>query len=156
VEAQLNGAFDFNATPLAPSGTRFIIHKKAAVRQTWAPHGIDGWYIGPAREHYCCYQVHCTCTGKECITETVEFFLFCTAMPKLSSADIATHAAKALTAPLLNPSLGADHWQQTNASNPSTCQNIQHHHHPGTAVTSQGETKHGYPTEGTTNTQPHP
>jgi hypothetical protein len=43
-KAQLNGAFDFNATPLAPPGmTRVIIHEQASIRQSWAPHGIDGW-----------------------------------------------------------------------------------------------------------------
>lgn len=32
-EAQLNGAFDFNKTPLAPPGTRVIVHEKPSVRQ---------------------------------------------------------------------------------------------------------------------------
>ncbi len=32
-EAQLNGAFDFNKTPLAPPGTRVIVHEKLIVRQ---------------------------------------------------------------------------------------------------------------------------
>jgi hypothetical protein len=27
-EAQLNGAFDFNTTPLAPPGTRVVVHEK--------------------------------------------------------------------------------------------------------------------------------
>lgn len=39
---QLNGVFDFNRTPLAPPGTRVIVHEKPAVRQSWAPHGVDG------------------------------------------------------------------------------------------------------------------
>ena len=55
--AQLEGAFDFNRTPLAPPGTRVIVHEKPNQRRTWAPHGIDGWYIGPAMDHYQCYRV---------------------------------------------------------------------------------------------------
>eukprot|EP00957_Ditylum_brightwellii_P072973 5545216-Ditylum_brightwellii.AAC.1 len=41
-ECQLNGMHDFNAMPLAPPGTKIIIHEKSTVRKTWAPHGIDG------------------------------------------------------------------------------------------------------------------
>ena len=40
--AQLEGAFDFNHTPLAPPGTHVIVHEKPNQRCTWAPHGIDG------------------------------------------------------------------------------------------------------------------
>ena len=46
--AQLEVAFDFTRTPLAPPGTRAIVHEKPTQRRTWAPHGVDGWYIGPA------------------------------------------------------------------------------------------------------------
>ena len=55
--AQLEGTFDFTRTPLAPPGTRVIIHEKPTTRQTWSPHGTDGWYVGPALHHYQCYRV---------------------------------------------------------------------------------------------------
>ena len=55
--AQLEGTFDFTRTPLAPPGTRVIIHENPTNRQTWAPHGTDGWYLGPALDHYQCYRV---------------------------------------------------------------------------------------------------
>ena len=48
-EAQLNGAFDFNRTPLAPPGTQVIVHETHDNRRTWAPHGVDGWYLGSMR-----------------------------------------------------------------------------------------------------------
>jgi hypothetical protein len=51
-EAQLNGAFYFKATPLAPPGTRVIVHDKSTVRRNLAPHVTDGWYEDLAREHY--------------------------------------------------------------------------------------------------------
>ena len=47
-EAMLNGPFDFNRTPIAPLGTKFLVHEKPAVRGTWAPRGVVGWYVGPA------------------------------------------------------------------------------------------------------------
>jgi hypothetical protein len=39
---QLNEPFDYNATPLAPTGTRFIIHEKPDKRGSWAPRGKNG------------------------------------------------------------------------------------------------------------------
>lgn len=35
--AQIYGAFDFNATPMAPPGTRVLIHEKSNQRGTWEP-----------------------------------------------------------------------------------------------------------------------
>jgi hypothetical protein len=106
-DAQLNGIFDFNATPLAPPGTRVIVHDKSTVRRTWAPHGTDGWYEGPAREHYRCYRIYSSVTGNERVSDTVEFFPTHTKMPHASSADNAMIAAKELTAALLNPAPAA-------------------------------------------------
>ena len=51
VEAQLNGAFDYNRTSLAPPGTRVVVYKAPGNRRTWSPHGVDGWYLGPAPDH---------------------------------------------------------------------------------------------------------
>jgi hypothetical protein len=45
--AQLEGNFDYNKTPLAPLGIKVVIHEKCGARRTWAPHGVDGWYLGP-------------------------------------------------------------------------------------------------------------
>ena len=47
----MEGNFDFNKTPLAPPGTKFIVHKKPNRSHTWGQHGIQGWYIGPLVEH---------------------------------------------------------------------------------------------------------
>jgi hypothetical protein len=46
------GQHDYNRAPLAPPGTRIIAHETPGKRKMWAPHGQDGWYIGPALEHY--------------------------------------------------------------------------------------------------------
>jgi hypothetical protein len=45
------GQYDFNRAPMAPPGTRIITHDTPNMRRTWAPHGQDGCYIGPALEH---------------------------------------------------------------------------------------------------------
>ena len=48
----LYGIFDFNKTPLAPIGTKALIYEGPDTRASWAPHGIDGYYVGPAKKHY--------------------------------------------------------------------------------------------------------
>ena len=40
-EAQLNGAFDLDRTPLAPPGTRVVVNETPNNRRTWDPHGVD-------------------------------------------------------------------------------------------------------------------
>jgi hypothetical protein len=71
--AQLNGHFDFNRTPLPPPGTRIIAHEKPDQRASWDPHGLDGYYLGPALDHYRCYQVHITKTKGTRIVYTFDF-----------------------------------------------------------------------------------
>jgi len=106
-EAQLNGAFDFNKTPMAPLGTKVVIHEKASKRKTWDPHGADGWYIGHSPEHYRCYRVYVSKTASERTGNVVVFFPAHVKMPATSSADAAVIAAKELTHALLNPAPAA-------------------------------------------------
>ena len=101
-EAQLNGQFNYDATPLAPPGTKAIVHEKSGKRGTWAPHGVHGWYIGPARHHYRCWTVYIPKTSSERITDTLEFFPHAANMPTLSSADTAIRAAIELKTALQN------------------------------------------------------
>jgi hypothetical protein len=102
--AQVHGAFDFNRTPLAPPGTRVLIHEPAALRETWAPHAVEGWYIGPAMEHYRCYTVWTDATRAERIANTLTWFPSHVEMPTTSSLELATAAATDLVAALLQPS----------------------------------------------------
>jgi len=106
-EAQLNGAFDFNRTPLAPPGTKVIVHDKPAQRGSWAPHGLEGWYLGPARDHYRCYRVYISKTGGERIANTLEFLPQHVTMPATSSADRATYTALDLIDALQHPAPAA-------------------------------------------------
>jgi hypothetical protein len=101
--AQLHGAFDFNRTPIAPAGTRVMIHEKSSVRGTWAPHAVEGWYLGPAMHHYRCYRVYVKETSAERIADTLAWFPKHVAMPVQSSRDAATTAAQALIHALLHP-----------------------------------------------------
>ena len=44
-QAQLHVHFDYNATPIAPPGTKIIAHNKPTVYTSWEPRGSDGWYV---------------------------------------------------------------------------------------------------------------
>jgi hypothetical protein len=97
------GQYDFNRAPMAPPGTIFIAHETTNRRRTWAPHGQDGWYIGPALEHYRCYTVYISRTRGERVVETVDFFPETFKLPFPSTQDLATKAATELTHALLHP-----------------------------------------------------
>ena len=101
--AQLHGAFDFNRTPLAPPGTKIIIHDKPAIRGSWATRGYEGWYIGPALNHYRCHTMYANHTAHERVADTVKFFSHCGKMPYRSSTENATIAARKLMHALQNP-----------------------------------------------------
>ena len=46
------GKFDYSKTPLAPPGANALIFEAAPRRAAWVPHAVDGWYLGPAMNHY--------------------------------------------------------------------------------------------------------
>ena len=100
---QINGTHDFNATPLAPPGTRSIAHEKSSQHGTWAPHGQPGWYVGATPEHYRCYQIYIPKTQGTRICDTVEFFPTHCKMPKVSAHDAAIYAANDLITALTKP-----------------------------------------------------
>jgi hypothetical protein len=102
-EAQLNGAFDFNTTPLAPPGTRVVVHEKPTQRGSWDTRGIDGWYLGSAPQHYRCYRVYISKNASERHSDTVSFPPYNCPMPKASPADAASAAATALIHALHHP-----------------------------------------------------
>eukprot|EP00957_Ditylum_brightwellii_P164917 12556280-Ditylum_brightwellii.AAC.1 len=77
----LHGMFNYNATPLAPPGTKVLIHKKVDQQTLWGVHGKEGWYLGPAMHHYQCYTCYAAETRVECIADTVDFHPHAFAMP---------------------------------------------------------------------------
>jgi hypothetical protein len=95
--------YDFNRAPMAPLGTRIIAHETPNQRRTWAPHGQDGWCLGPALEHYRCYTVYNTKTRGDRIVETVDFFPERFTLPFPSPQYLAAQAAEDPTRALLNP-----------------------------------------------------
>ncbi len=66
--------FDFRAHPIAPAGTAILIYESPEVRGSWAGHGVPGFYIGPALQHYRSHNVHVTATSAPRVTDTVAWF----------------------------------------------------------------------------------
>ena len=69
--SQIHGHFNFNRTPIAPLGTKVLVHEKPQNRASWDPHRVEGWYIGPALESYRCFKTYIPKTRAERITDTV-------------------------------------------------------------------------------------
>jgi hypothetical protein len=83
--ACINGVFDFNATPLAPPGTRVVVHVTPDQRANMAPHGVDGWYVGPSTEHYRCYKCYIPSTAGVRDALTVDWFEHDIPFPKVTT-----------------------------------------------------------------------
>ena len=48
----MESMYSFDATPMAPFGTKTLIHLKNASRHTWGYHALKAWYNGPSLKHY--------------------------------------------------------------------------------------------------------
>ena len=48
----MEGMYSFDATPMAPVGTKKLIHLKPVRCHTWGYHALKAWYIGMSLKHY--------------------------------------------------------------------------------------------------------
>ncbi len=55
---EVHGPYDLNKTPIAPISTKGLVYDNPAVRASWAPHGTDAFYVGPAPKHCQCLQLY--------------------------------------------------------------------------------------------------
>ena len=92
----LNGAYDFDAHPLAPPGTAVTIHEKADQRQSWSKHGVKGWYLGPALDTYRCYTVWTDAKQSTRVTDTLAWHPHGYAWEDNSPLHTVTEAAEVL------------------------------------------------------------
>lgn len=60
--AALKGSYNFEATPMAPLGTKAFVHIKPNRHASWGFHAADAWYVGPALKHYWCAALQNTPT----------------------------------------------------------------------------------------------
>ena len=88
----LFGNFDFTKTPLAPPGTKVIAHRKPEDRSTWAFHGQEGWYVGPAMNHYRCVTIYFPKTRRTKVLDTVKFMPHAVKFPEVTLEDFLKQA----------------------------------------------------------------
>jgi hypothetical protein len=68
-----NEPFDFCKTPLAPMGYRVLIHAIPGTCQSWDYRAKQGFYAGPALDHYRCYRLVKSERKQKVISDTVQF-----------------------------------------------------------------------------------
>ena len=101
--ASLERTFDFNATPLAPFGTKCLIHEKPDNRASWATRRTEAWYIGPAIQHYRCVQCFIPATHNTRIADTVQYFPEAVHFPQVTTEDLLWNTAQDLLSLLNSP-----------------------------------------------------
>ena len=97
------GQFDFNATPLAPPGTKVVTHIKPGERNTWELHGEKGFYVGPAIDHYRCVQCYFPRTRARRVCDTVAFLAHAVPFPEVTIKDHLQQAASDIISILTQP-----------------------------------------------------
>ena len=89
----IHGPFDWNRYVLAPPGMALLIYEAPKTqRASWAPHGVPGYYLGPAVDHYRCHRVWATQTAATRITDTVAWHPRAFRLPGADPAAILTAA----------------------------------------------------------------
>jgi hypothetical protein len=114
--ACINGVFDFNRSPLAPPGTRVVVHVTPDQRHNMAPHGVDGWYVGPSTEHYRCHKCYIPSTFGVRDALTVDWFPHTVPFPKVTTdeylhqtaSDMLTLLQGTATRPIPSLTYGSD------------------------------------------------
>ena len=91
------GPFNYATTPLGPPGCHIIIHAKGTTFRTWDFKEIEGFYIGPALNHYCCYTLLRNNTQAIVVSDTVIFWHHTLNLLFLTAEDRIIHCLRALT-----------------------------------------------------------
>jgi hypothetical protein len=90
---EVYGAIDFNKTPLAPLVTKALIYDNPTSRASWAPHATDGYYVGPALNHYQCLRFYIPATQRFCFSDTWRLYPIHCQIPIASQHDLSILAA---------------------------------------------------------------
>ncbi len=70
----LFGPRDFNVAPIVPFGIKVVAHVPPQKRTSWDQHGVIGYYVGPAYEHYRCYRIWVPATKAFRISDCLKLF----------------------------------------------------------------------------------
>ena len=84
---KVDGIHNFEQTPLAPLGCKVQIHENPHNWFTYAPHSVNGWYLGPSVHHFIWYTCYNIDTGGETTPDTIAFFPSFMKMSNYSTSD---------------------------------------------------------------------
>jgi hypothetical protein len=101
--AYLFGNYDFNRCPMAPPGTRVVVHDKPDQRTSWGHHGTPAWYIGPSLEHYRTMKCYMPTTGSIRYTDTLQFIPATFKFPETTTEDYLRQSVGDILALLQDP-----------------------------------------------------
>jgi hypothetical protein len=93
-----NCAYDHMAHPLSVFAMRCVAHGKPHQRATFAEHGKDGFYLGPALNYYRCWRIYIAVTKGTRIADTIVWFPIPYCMPGHSLLEALTAATSDLMA----------------------------------------------------------
>ncbi len=94
----LEGSYLFDATPMAPLGTKVLAHHKPNQRLSWGFHALNAWCISPSLQHYWCIKIIMHNTGGECITDTFQYKHHTIPVPVITATDSILKVTHQLTA----------------------------------------------------------
>lgn len=67
------GTYNFSEHPIGPVGTKVLVYENPQQRRTFADHGVEGYYIRPAWDHYRCFVVYIPSTRDFRISDTLSW-----------------------------------------------------------------------------------
>ena len=102
---QIFGTFNYQRTPLAPLGTKVIIHKRPDQRKMWDKNGLPGFLVNQAKDYFRSYQVSVTKIGAIQISDAIQIQSTKYTMPKTLSNDQLDAAFEEIAEALNNPKL---------------------------------------------------
>jgi hypothetical protein len=94
----MEGSYSFDATPMAPPGTKVLVHLKLTRCKSWSFHASNGWYIGPSLKHYRRICAIMEGTGGKCLTNTFRFKHHAMSLPIITPTNLIIAATQHLTA----------------------------------------------------------
>ena len=94
---QLDEIHHFEHTPLAPLGCEVENNEKPHKWLSYAPHSVDGCYLGPALYNYICYTWYNVDTWGKNTPNIIDFFPLFMKIPRFRYRDMAIHDVEYLS-----------------------------------------------------------
>jgi hypothetical protein len=95
-QAALKGSYAFNATTMAPLGTKVLAHHKPNQQLSRGFHTLIAWYISPSLQHYQCIKIIMRNTGGERITNIFRYKHQTIAVSEVTATDCILEATQGL------------------------------------------------------------